>query len=404
MIEVHSKATQEDISVNRIIGHVKGTKDGPTIIFTGGIHGNEPSGVFALKSVIDKLNSLQISMKGNLYAIAGNMWALQRGERYHSMDLNRLWTAPRMKKILNGKQSELGVNPDTAEQLEIFEVIQGIIENESGPFFFLDLHTTSSQTMPFLTVNDTILNRKFSQQFPVPSILGIEEFLEGPLLSYINYLGYIAVGFESGQHDDIQSITNHEAFAMIAAVTAGCINKDELPDYDEYLNTLRKASKGTGDIYEITHRHEIAPEEEFVMHPGYVNFSNIKKGVHLAESNDRPVLSPRSGKIFMPLYQKQGNDGYFIVRRIPPFVLKLSAGLRKIKFDRILTILPGVKWANPKKKTLIIKLNVAKFFAKDFFHLLGYRSKQVDSEYMYAKNRETSMRSEAYDKIRKDWK
>ena len=35
---------------------------------------------------------------------------------------------------------------------------------------------------------------------------GIEEYLNGPLLSYINELGYVAFGFEGGQHDDISAI------------------------------------------------------------------------------------------------------------------------------------------------------------------------------------------------------
>lgn len=403
MISVHSKALDKTINIDRIIGQIKGDEDGPTIILTGGIHGNEPSGVIALQRVIARLTRDAIPVKGNIVAIAGNMWALERGERYEAEDLNRLWTAPRMKKIISGNSEELGNGQDTKEQLEIYHIIETLLKNEKGPFFFLDLHTTSSNTMPFLTVNDTILNRKFSQQFPVPSILGIEEYLEGPLLSYINYLGYVAVGFESGQHDDIKSIENHESFIYVAATIAGCISKEDLNDYSELKAALSNAAQGTADIFEITHRHEIAPEQEFKMHEGYQNFSELKKGVHLADSNDRPVLSPKSGRIFMPLYQKQGNDGYFIVRRIPPFVLKLSTVLRKIHLDNLLVWLPGVKWANEKKKTMIIKLSIARFFAKDFFHLMGYRSKAQDAKYLYAKNRETSMRSEDYKEISTDW-
>ena len=39
-----------------------------------------------------------------------------------------------------------------------------------------------------------------------PIVLGIEEYLQGPLLSYINTLGYVSLGFESGQHDNKQAI------------------------------------------------------------------------------------------------------------------------------------------------------------------------------------------------------
>ena len=47
----------------------------------------------------------------------------------------------------------------------------------------------------------------------------------------------------------------------------------------------------------------------------------------------------------MPLYQSKGNDGYFLIRKIPGWTMKLSAIVRKWKLDRILIILPGVKWA-----------------------------------------------------------
>lgn len=396
MAEVYSKALDESINVERYIGKLKGQHEGPTVIFTGGIHGNEPSGVFALKEVIERLKPLENKIHGNIYAIAGNLWALERSERFEKHDLNRLWTKERMITILDGRESELEQNADTKEQLEIFHEIRSIMEQEKGPFFFLDLHTTSSETIPFLTVNDTLLNRKFSLQFPVPIILGIEEYLDGPLLSYINHLGYIAVGFESGQHDARSSITNHIAFSMLAIETAGCLTNDEIPDYDDYLNQLDDQTVNIQNIFEITYRHEIHPKEEFKMNQGYSNFDTIHKGEPLARSNGSQLRSNRSGRIFMPLYQNQGNDGYFIIRRTPYLFLQLSKIFRKIRLDRMLVVLPGVSWESKEKDTLIIHLRVARFFAKEFLHLLGFRSKMIDATHMYAKNRERSSKEDDY--------
>jgi hypothetical protein len=396
MIEVYSSALDSSIEVERFIGKIKGAHDGPTVIFTGGIHGNEPSGVFALKEVMEKLTPLQDKIHGNIYAISGNLWALERQERFEKEDLNRLWTKERMIKILEGKESELEQNADTKEQLEIFHEINRILQSESGPFFFLDLHTTSSDTIPFLTVNDTLLNRKFSLQFPVPIILGIEEYLDGPLLSYINHLGYIAVGFESGQHDALTSITNHVAFSMLAIETAGCLRQDEIPGFDDYLNLLEDQSLNIQNIFEITYRHGIHPKEEFKMYHGYSNFDSIHKGEALAKSNGESLLSDRSGRIFMPLYQDQGNDGYFIIRRTPYLFLQLSKIFRKIRLDKALVLLPGVRWETKERDTLIIRLRIARFFAKEFLHLLGYRSRMIDATHMYAKNRERSSREDEY--------
>jgi succinylglutamate desuccinylase len=49
------------------------------------------------------------------------------------------------------------------------------------------------------------------------------------------------------------------------------------------------------------------------MQPGYKNFQPIKKGELLAQQNGKPIYSEWDAYIFMPLYQKQGNDGFFVV-------------------------------------------------------------------------------------------
>ena len=43
------------VETKRIIGHIKGDLPGPTLIFFGGIHGNEQSGVTALEHVFKEL-------------------------------------------------------------------------------------------------------------------------------------------------------------------------------------------------------------------------------------------------------------------------------------------------------------------------------------------------------------
>jgi hypothetical protein len=396
MGEVHSKALGQSIEIDRIIGKLSGENEGATIIFTGGIHGNEPSGVFALKQLIDELQPLQDKMNGNIYAISGNLSALQKGERYEKEDLNRLWTKERMMKILDGQENELPDHQDTREQLELFQLISGILENENGPFFFIDLHTTSSDTIPFITVNDSLLNRRFATQFPVPIILGIEEYLDGPLLSYINHLGYLAVGFESGQHDALASIDNHFSFAMLAVEIAGILKSNEIPNYDYHLDQLEVQSETNQNIFEITYRYEIAKEEHFIMNPGFENFIAVHANDDLAQSNDTKVKAPFGGRIFMPLYQAQGNDGFFIIRQTPRLFLYLSTLLRKVRFDNFLVLLPGVKWQSKDKETLIISLKIARFFAKEFLHLLGYRSRELDATHLYAKNRERSARTKEY--------
>src|SRR5690625_5470468 len=49
----------------------------------------------------------------------------------------------------------------------------------------------------------------------------------------------------------------------------------------------------------------------------------------------------------MPLYQKRGHDGFFIIREVSAFWLELSAWLKNNFSHSILRYLPGVKPYSP---------------------------------------------------------
>ncbi len=378
----------------RIIGKYNGNLPGPTLIFVGGIHGNEPSGVLALEKVLSKLNAEAITFNGKMIALSGNLKALEKHVRFLDTDLNRQFTSEKIEAL---KQLTTFSNSEQEEQIQLLNEIEHLLANETGPFYFFDLHTTSSKTIPFLTVNDSLLNRTFTKQYPLPIVLGIEEYLEGPLLSYINELGYVAFGFEGGQHDCPKALLNHEAFIWITLGYTDCIEKTNL----HFINSLQRLSQTVSNkhtFYEIIYRHFIKDQSGFEMGLGYVNFQHIKKHERLAKDHTQELLSPKSGQIFMPLYQGKGNDGFFIIRKIPKLFLGLSKLLRNVNLDELLVWLPGISWGDSQKTTLKINRKVARFFAKDFFHLLGYRSKSLDRSHYLMKNREALSRDKEYEK------
>ncbi len=395
-VKIINEELNEELEIDRTIGWLKGDQPGPTVVFFGGVHGNEPSGVFALRMVFEELAKKRHLLKGQFIGVGGNLWALEKKERFHIQDLNRMWTKARMEKIESDGFEPDPAHKDEIEQFEIFQFLQRLLKNTKPPFYFLDLHTTSSDSIPFLTVNDTLANRGFAVHFPVPIILGIEEYLEGPLLSYINELGYIALGFEAGQHEAQSSVVNHRAFIYLVLIHSGLLEKSQFPNYDTFCATLKAAAKGSRSIYEIRYRYEVQEKEEFDMQPNYANFQIIHKGDDLARSNQVRIESHRNGRIFMPLYQKQGNDGFFLIRKVPRFALALSAWLRKWNWDRLLPLLPGVKRHSTEPNALVVNRRIARFYAKDFFHLFGYRSKQLDRDHIIMRNRETHSRYKEY--------
>lgn len=393
MIEVHSTTLDRSIQIDRIIGQIRGKHSGPTVVFLGGIHGNEKSGVFALYRVIEDLKQKRKSIKGNIYAIAGNLNALEQGTRYSKEDLNRLWTTDQINDLDQENPSLL--QDEKSEQYEILKTIEKILDQESGPFYFMDLHTTSSETIPFMVVNDSLLNRKFTEQFPVPMILGIEEYLDGPILSYINEMGYVSFGYEAGQHDDHASYQNQIAFIYLCLTFSEIIDQADI-DYYHFYERLAKTSVTSRDIFEIRLRFSLDEKDQFKMNPGLVNFQKIYKGQELAVHNGQLVKATAVGRVFMPLYQNQGSDGFFEISRVHPFFLKLSALLRRIKAGHILPYLPGIRWKSSRHEALVVNLKVARFLAKPLMHLLGYRSRQTDKSHLVIKNREAASRTEEY--------
>ena len=392
MTEVHSKALDRPTKVDRIIKKLEGGKKGITVVIFAGIHGNENSGIFALQEVFKNIESCEIN--GTIYGISGNLKALEQNKRFIDEDLNRIWTFENLGKLF--RKNELNI--EEKEQSELFELLKEILSTNTGPFYFIDLHTTSSKTLPFITINDALINRRFSKQFPVPIVLGIEEYLNGPLLTYINQLGYVSVGFESGQHDEINSISNHISFLYLLLVYTRVLKETDIIDLNDHYKKIQMASKNHSDIYEIIHLHKILPNEVFEMKNGFESFQPIKKGTFLATSNGKKIISEQNGFLFMPLYQKIGDDGYFIIRKVKPIFLRLSAALRKLKADNLLVLFPGINWEDKRKNVLKVNLKITRFFAKQFFHLLGYRSKQVDKTHLKLYNRARNAKTDMYKK------
>ncbi len=380
--------------ISRFIGKVDGEQNGPTIICFGGIHGNEPAGVKALENLFEKLNKGSFEVRGTLIGIRGNIPALLQRRRFLNQDLNRLWTVEKIGEIKNKPISELEV--EEVELLEIERIISGALGSYEPPFYFIDFHTTSSKTLPFITINDALINRKFSKQFPVPIILGIEEYLDGPLLSRMNKMGYVSLGFESGQHNEESAVKNSIAFLWLTLVFSGMIERQEVEYFEIYYKQLDASAKADSRFYEVVHRQGLKKTDEFSMLNGYESFQKVTKGTLLAIQNREKVFAEKNTMLFMPLYQQQGAEGFFLIKNIPRWALKTSAILRKTKFDNLLTLLPGITWSSSAKESLLVNLSVARFFTKSFFHLLGYRNREVDKTHVMMYNRERTASNHMY--------
>lgn len=312
--------TKEEISEtdniqysDRIIGDLVGDHPGPTIIALAGIHGNEPTGIEAIRHIFEKLESKKSEFHGRFLGLIGNIEALRKQKRYIDEDMNRIWFTSILDKIRRTPIEEV----KTAERREtkkLLEIIDPIVEEDSEqPVIFVDLHSFSAESGLFVISTRDGRNVELLAQLRVPIIFGIEKALHGTALKYIQNTGNIGFAFETGQHFTEFAEDNATAGLMCLLVASGCILASGIEDFTQYYDYLNTQTEELPHKVEFLYKHIIEPEDRFEMRPGFKNFDRIQKGDWLANDRHGKILAQHSGYILMPLYQKQGEDGFFIV-------------------------------------------------------------------------------------------
>ena len=304
------------IHKNRVITELPGNGSGVAVAFCAGLHGNEPSGVLALKQVFNYIHENDIPVNGKLIAFIGNRNALHRKCRYCQQDLNRMWTVENIHKLHNSGFERHELNPEALEMIEIDELLQEFLDSLNGQDrFFVDLHTTSSPSIPFAAIDKLPQSYKFALQLPIPFVSNLDDFLKGTLMHYLDHIKFKAIVFEAGMHDDPASVQKHEAMIWLVLGMSGAIDK-YIPNYEGCFTLLQGLSEHPHKVFNILYRHNVEDNTKFEMLPGFINFQAVEEGMVLATENGQPVVAPNSGNIFMPLYQDQGADGFFIIERV----------------------------------------------------------------------------------------
>ncbi|MFK7741223.1 MAG: succinylglutamate desuccinylase/aspartoacylase family protein [Planctomycetota bacterium] len=357
----------------RELGRWDTGKPGPTLLITGGIHGNEPAGVLAAQRVLAVLHEREPDVRGRVVALSGNRPALAKQRRFLDRDLNRGWDAESIAQLQQRPATER--SPEDEQQHDLLQQFDEIGRSASGALVYLDLHTSSADGAPFLCLADTIDNRRLGLATGVPIILGIEETIEGASLEWFAERGIASLAVEGGRHECPAAVDNHEAVLWIMLTHLGIL-PEGFVDLAPFRERLVRAVGDAPPIVEIVHRRKISAEERFRMEPGFLNFARVAKGHLLARDRAGDILAPYGCHVVMPLYQELGDDGFFLARRVRSFWLWLARWLRWAGVARLLRILPGIRRDPDDANTLLANRRVARWFVVEVFHLLGYRKQQ----------------------------
>jgi succinylglutamate desuccinylase len=284
------------------------------LIIVAGIHGNEQSGILAIQQVFDHLKKMNFPVKGCILALKGNVKAIEENKRFIDKDLNRLWSEEQIDFVRETPLEALKTNEDK-EQKELLYILEQFTEHREAhtPFLFLDLHTTSAEGGLFTIVNGNDLSVAMAQKLEVPLILHLDKVIKNTTLGIFSKKQFSAIAFEAGQHTHPESVKRIEAAIYILLHEMDIINFST-----EFIRENRKilsqAALNLPKLTEFAYKHTINPEDHFEMLPGFNNFDKIVKGQPLAKDKNGPIYASIDGYILMPLYQKQGEDGFFIIQ------------------------------------------------------------------------------------------
>ncbi len=356
--------------------------DGATLVIVAGLHGNEPAGVLGAMRVIRALREERSRrLQGRVVFLTGNRAALSVGVRFLDRDLNRAWTSERLRTLRMGARP--GLPESTAredrEQRELLAELDRII-GAAGPTYALDLHTTSGPDGVFTTIGDTLENRDLAQFLPVPLVLGLEELVEGTLHEYLGERGVPSLAFESGQHEEPEAIDRAEAAIWLLLVGLRLLPESAVPEIGKARGQLVPIGEAFPKVLEFRHRHELREGDGFRMRPGFRSFQRLRAGTVVGDDLRGGVSMPEDGRILMPLYQSQGSDGFFVVREFKVFWLRLSRVLRGLGVGRFVHWLPGIREHPSIPGALDVNKRVARWYALQVLHLLGFRRQLDDGD------------------------
>ena len=301
---------------NRLIGRYTHDLEGPLLIVMAAMHGNEPAGVKALEYLfkmleVEPITNHNFQFRGELLGLIGNLKAFGQQQRFIDHDLNRIWTEPTSPQ--KGDYHEL------IEKDQIIEVINDRLSSSNhSEIILLDLHTTSSDGGIFTIPGPGHKSLDISMSLNAPVILNMMDNIRGTIMEYFNpdydRQPIHSLTFESGRHLDPLSV-NRAIAAMINCMKyLNMVNSTDVESIHDDI--LKQYSQGLPKVSRLTYRHPIEEGDSYKMKDGFLNFKPITKNEPLAEHNGVTITAPLSGRILMPLYQKQGAEGFYIIEDV----------------------------------------------------------------------------------------
>ena len=195
----------------------------PEVVVIGGVHGNEKSGIRAVR----RLREADLNLQRGVAFVLANPAAIEAGKRYLDSDLNRVFPG----------------DPDGDREERIAARLCEFVDGRTT----LSLHGTESEPTPFALIHSA-QEREFdlASQLPVPHVVdhwGVNE-------QTITVCGFsVEIELASEDSEQAAAAAEHQTRAFLRRVDA---LPGELPDADpDYFHMDEPIPKPSGSSYEI---------------------------------------------------------------------------------------------------------------------------------------------------------
>ncbi len=199
---------------------------GPTVVVSAGIHGDEPSGLWAMSKVMGEITKGTLALRnGSITFVAGNELAIREHRRQIRHNLNRLFGR---SEIRAPGQYEY----ERARQLEPV-----LLESD----YIMDFHSTSKPSPSFALLYD----RRFQDgvKLGFPHIMYgdhdlFQNLVQGTTIGFTESHGVPGIVLEAGQHQARSSFRSAYKYLRMFLAMHGII------DYEPAIEDYSVISQG----------------------------------------------------------------------------------------------------------------------------------------------------------------
>lgn len=268
------------------VHNIRARRDGPHVTIFGGTHGDEVSGVEAVRKMLDAFAHDALTLQKGLVTIAvANEEAVAKKKRYLTYNLNRCYKET--------SDSDIDI---ASYEYQRAQTLKPFLEASD---YFLDLHSAPIAQEPFLIceAEPATLYRKLG----IPKIItGWNNFSEGTTggdgENYANAHGALAATLEAGNHFDPHSIE---------VAYAACLSLLSLLDLIEPSVKTASVETKIFDLYLV----QTKDSQDFRYIPDVKNFQFIPNGTPYAFQHDRPLIATEDSYLLVPMKPEETNIG-----------------------------------------------------------------------------------------------